>query len=485
MTPFNAVRLFALAISLLELRLPAQSLDGLANSEDITEFLRDNFADKNSGMVVGIVDEHGTRIFASGKMGNPQNGEVDRNTIFEIGSITKTFTVLLLMDMVDRGEMSLDDPVAKYLPESVKLPVHGGKQITLLNLAAQDSGLPFNANNHSGSDWKERYESYSVARMYEFLSEHSLSEDPGTKFQYSNLGVTLLGHVIALKAGRSFESLVKERICQLLHMDSTGIALSSSFQSRLALGHDRSGAAVPSWNLDVMAGAGGLRSSVNDLLKYVSANLGLTQSSLTPLMQKMHVIRHREHAVEGDMQFGSTAMPWYDGDVYQTDGEELLGHAGGTGGYSAFIGFDRKGRRGVVVLLNQSGGPINSSNVGWLILQHQRLGGIDVKTMAPLRQSFGTGVAFGKNKETGMLEITKVFPNSPAALGGLSKGLLIQKINGVPTIGREPSECINLFKSNPTARVEISNSEGADPRIVELRRQNFLTSNEYRSDGQS
>ncbi len=92
-------------------------------------------------MVVALVDEDGTKILAAGKLGNDAGDRVDGDTVFEIGSVTKTFTVLLLLDAVQRGEVSLDDPVAKYLPAEVKLPTHNGKEITLLNLAAQDSGI--------------------------------------------------------------------------------------------------------------------------------------------------------------------------------------------------------------------------------------------------------------------------------------------------------------------------------------------------------
>src|SRR3954453_287622 len=121
----------------------ASSFDGAA----IQEFLHRNFDDKNSGMVICVIDEHGSQVFGAGKLDNGTDAEVDGDTLFEIGSITKTFTVLLLEDMVNRGEMKLDDPVENYLPKSVKVPSHNGKKITLLTLASQDSGLPFDGTN--------------------------------------------------------------------------------------------------------------------------------------------------------------------------------------------------------------------------------------------------------------------------------------------------------------------------------------------------
>jgi serine-type D-Ala-D-Ala carboxypeptidase/endopeptidase len=122
-----------------------------ANAGEIKTFLQENFDNTNSGMVIGLVDEQGSRIFSAGKLDDGTTAQVNGDTVFEIGSITKTFTALLLLDLAERGEMKLDDPVAKYLPASVKVPMRDGKQVTLLNLAAQDSGLPFNPDGLSGA----------------------------------------------------------------------------------------------------------------------------------------------------------------------------------------------------------------------------------------------------------------------------------------------------------------------------------------------
>ena len=125
----------------------AGELFSVADVEAVRAFLRANVGDNNTGMVIGLLDEDGSRVFNAGRLDNGSGQEVNGNTIFEIGSITKTFTVLLLMDMVRRGEMKLGDPVSKYLPDAVTAPAHDTQEITLFNLAAQDSGLPFDATN--------------------------------------------------------------------------------------------------------------------------------------------------------------------------------------------------------------------------------------------------------------------------------------------------------------------------------------------------
>jgi serine-type D-Ala-D-Ala carboxypeptidase/endopeptidase len=441
-------------------------------ADSIKTFLHDNFDHKNVGMVIGIVDERGNMIFSAGSMDNGTDQEPNGDTIFEIGSITKTFTTLLLQDMVERTDMAMDDPAAKYLPESVKVPAYNGKQITLLDLATQTSGLPFNPNNLSNSD--NLFADYSVEKLYGFLSGYTLNHNSGTKFEYSNTGMGLLGHVISLKAGKNFETLVVERICRPLGMQSTCITLTPELKSRLAIGHDKTGKPVTNWDFQVMAGAGAIRSTASDLLKYVAANLGLTKSNLTSLMQKTHVIRHMDSSKPGDPDLGNTAMPWFDNGVYNPPGAELLGHAGGTGGYSAFIGFDKKNRWGVVVFANQQG-RFSSSSIGWRILQHARLIGKDIATMMPIRWQIGIGTGLEIDEKSHTLQITKILPNSPASQAGLSTGLIVQKIDDVATDGKSLIDCTNLIRGTADTKVRLELVDSAQhTSTVELKRQRFL-----------
>src|SRR6266699_1172004 len=145
----TTIRFVCFTILLLATQFLAAAHNGFtdAEAEAIQAFLRENFGNTNAGMVIGLVDERGSRVLAVGKLDNGTRQEVDGDTVFEIGSVTKTFTTLLLQDMVERDEVKLDDPVAKYLPESVKVPARDGKQITLLNLATHTAGLPRDPSN--------------------------------------------------------------------------------------------------------------------------------------------------------------------------------------------------------------------------------------------------------------------------------------------------------------------------------------------------
>lgn len=297
------------------------------------------------GIVVGLIDSNGRRIIAHGTF-DQDNRPVDGDTLFEIGSVTKVFTSLLLADAVKRGEVSLDDPVAKYLPSSVKVPERNGRKITLADLATHTSGLPRLPLNMSPKDASNPYADYTVQQMYAFVSSYALPRDPGSMYEYSNLGGGLLGHVLALRAGTDYGTLVRKRITGPLSMSSTAITLDDNLGKRLAPGHDKERQRVPNWDLPTLAGAGALRSTADDLLTFLSAALGITRTQLAPAVALM--LETRRPAGTPGLEI---ALGWH----VSTSGErQIVWHSGGTGGYRSFIGFDPKQQTGVVVLSNMS-----------------------------------------------------------------------------------------------------------------------------------
>jgi len=205
------------------------------------------------GILVGLIDPQGRRVVAHGGSGRGDGRPLDGDTVFEIGSITKAFTALVLAEMVERGEVALEDPVVKFLPPGVTTPERGGRQITLAHLATHTSGLPREPGNLSPGDRSNALEAYSVDLLHRFLSGHELRRDIGASHIYSNLGGGLLGHALALRAGVDFEMLVRERITGPLGMTSTGISLSPKLQSRMATGHDQSLRPVANINLPALA----------------------------------------------------------------------------------------------------------------------------------------------------------------------------------------------------------------------------------------
>jgi CubicO group peptidase (beta-lactamase class C family) len=333
---------------LLAASASAQSLpeSSLPSDSEIREILveRIDTARQSVGIVVGVIEPKGRRVVTYGSLDKDDKRPLNGDTIFEIGSATKVFTSLLLADMVQRGEVALADPIAKYLPAEVKVPQRGGRQITLQDLATHTAGLPRLPGNLSPKDPTNPYADYSVTQLYQFLSGYDLARDIGSQYEYSNLGGGLLGHVLARRAGMDYEALVRSRICGPLQMASTGIALSPAWKARLAVGHNDRLAPVPNWDLPTLAGAGALRSTANDLLAFLAANLGYTESPLAPAMAAMLKVRRPTGTAGLEIALG-----WH---IFARDGKEIIWHNGGTGGYRSFVGYDPKARVGVVVLSN-------------------------------------------------------------------------------------------------------------------------------------
>jgi serine-type D-Ala-D-Ala carboxypeptidase/endopeptidase len=298
------------------------------------------------GIVVGVIGPEGRRVVAYGRLNQGDPRPLNGDTVFEIGSVTKVFASLLQADMVQRGEVALDDPVAKYLPASVKMPERNSRQITLVDLATHTSGLPRLPTNLTPKDPGNPYADYTVAQLYQFLSGYQLTRDPGAQYEYSNLGGGLLGHVLALRAGMSYEALVRSRICDPLGMKDTRITLTPEMKARMALGHNQALEPVGNWDLPTLAGAGALRSTANDMLAFLAASLGYTKSPLAPAMAAMLKVR-RPTGMPGL----EIALGWH---VRTIDGKEIVRHNGGTGGFRSFVGFDPAARIGVVALSNTS-----------------------------------------------------------------------------------------------------------------------------------
>ena len=345
----------------------------LAGAEDFTNAIkaflqhRVEVEKRDVGIVVGIVDEHGSRIISDGKLDNGTDQEVNGDTVFEIGSITKTFTGLLLQDMVERGQMKLDDPVSQYLPASVKLPTYHGGQITLLQLATHTSGFPDGPDNLDPKRADNSRADYTFQKLDAFVSGYKLTREPGAKHEYSTVGIALLGQAIALKARTNYESLAVDRICSPLKMDSTRITLTPELKSRFAQGHNYYGYRVSHTDWGALSPGAALRSTANDMLKYVSANLGLTSSSLTPPMEKTHVSHFQAHLdsdTDVDTDIGVTWMIMHD-----SDDTTLIGHGGLTRGFVTFLGFDMTRHRGVVVLCSSL--DLDVPRIGRILLESE------------------------------------------------------------------------------------------------------------------
>ena len=345
-----------------------------------------------------IVDEHSSAH------------QPNENTLFEIGSITKVFTTTLLADMHLAGDLNLDDPINKFLPEHGQLTCPGGADVTLRHLATHSSGLPRLPSNLGGEGFNDSnpYVHYSSQDLFAWLRTCRLTSRPGTNTVYSNVGSGLLGELLARIGGTAYERLIAERILAPLGMRDTAISLSPEQRKRLATGHS-DGEPVGNWDFQALAGAGALRSSIADMLRFLRANIDPDSTSLRASIELTHQLQTRFHwkwyrdfgcvgpiaaATSGGLlawhAFGlplwlRIAIPavlpaallqlWRRGIFGSLDNMTLGWHAarfsspssdprewvrwhnGGTAGYSSYLAFSRRHRTGVVLLANSNHEP--------------------------------------------------------------------------------------------------------------------------------
>lgn len=343
MSLFRLVVLFALALPSAPAIAQARAVP---TDSAVLAIIKQRVEEKRSaGIVVGLIGPDGrTRIVAYGDPG-PGQPPLDGNTVFEIGSITKVFTATALASLVQDGTVKLDDPVQKYLPATVHVPSRNGKAITLVNLAEQNSGLPRMPSNFHPKEESNPFADYTVQQMYDFLSVYQLPRDPGALFEYSNLGVGLLGHVLSIASGKSYEDLERERVWRPLHMSHTAITFTPWMKEHLALGHDDQGKVVPNWDLLSLAGAGAIRSTATDMLRFLDANLHPERGAVERAMD----LTHHERAPAGSMSIGLNWLMLHEG------ADTIIWHNGGTAGYRTYAAFDPSQKTGVVVLTNSGG----------------------------------------------------------------------------------------------------------------------------------
>lgn len=298
------------------------------------------------GLIVGVIEPAGRRLFVRGPAQVGNDDPVDGDTIFEIGSVSKVFTALALADEAHRGELSLADPAAKYLPAGATMPQYRGKPVTLLDLATHTSGLPNMVPNVAATDLNNPNADMNQDQLLKSVAAYELTRDPGTAYQYSNAGYALLGLAVADVAHADFETVLKSRIFGPLKMTSTHFTPSLEEKDKYSAGYDSHLQPIPHERLPSLPGSGGIRSTANDLLNFLAANIGVTPSPLAPAMADM--VKTRRQTQYPELK---AAVGWHVATLHNV---EMVWENGQTAGYRAFIGFVPKKRVGVVVLSNSA-----------------------------------------------------------------------------------------------------------------------------------
>jgi CubicO group peptidase (beta-lactamase class C family) len=317
---------------------------------------------RNVGLVVGLVDGRRARYFVSGTADGPGSNRLDENTVFEIGSVTKAFTAGVLADMVRREEVRLENPVSVLLPQSLRVPPDGGGRITLLELATQSSGLPSTPTNLHPRVLDDPYREYSEADLFGFLRGYSLNQPAADRYEYSNFGIALLGDVLARRAGIPYSELLRRRLLAPLGMRASSVAISGTDRVPTAIGHDVAGDTVSYWTFDAMAPAGGVLSTVADMVRFLRAQLGEGDAALVEALRSTQTVRRVASSAND-----SIGLVWHSARYY---GARIVWHSGETAGFASFVGFMPDVGRGVVVLSNSS---TSVNDLGFYVLE-PRLG---------------------------------------------------------------------------------------------------------------
>jgi CubicO group peptidase (beta-lactamase class C family) len=298
---------------------------------------------QNCGLSIGIIKDSTTYFYDYGETKRNNKTLPDKNSIFEIGSITKTFCGIILAFAVKEGKIKLDDDIRKYLPEKYSNLEMNNQFIQIKHLTNHTSGLPRlpdNLKDQTDFNILNPYKNYTKTMAFEFLKTVKLTNEPGKVFEYSNFGMGLLGIILEKIYGRSFEEIVKEKICLPNGMNSTSVNLSPEQLNLLTDGHNTAGVITPHWDLGDLVAAGGIKSSTNDMINYLQYNLNENDGAVT--------LSHQSTFNNGS----NVALAWH---IIKTKlGNELVWHNGGTFGYSSFCGFIKEKKCAVVILSNTS-----------------------------------------------------------------------------------------------------------------------------------
>jgi CubicO group peptidase (beta-lactamase class C family) len=318
-------------------------------AKDLDQALKSGVLAPNTaaGVTIGVIRGGVQRVFAF--------GTAKPDSIYEIGSITKTFTGLVLAQMIAQGKVTLDEPVRELLPAGTAAKPTGA-EISLLDLVTQHSGLPRMPDNFQPTDIKNPYADYHAADLYRFLAKYGLQKPADATFLYSNLGVGLLGQALANRAGMSYPRLLEQQVIAPLGLHDTVVSLSPAQQSRFIQGYTATHSPAHSWELDALAGAGAIRSTAADMLIYLNANLHPDQLPQTaagkPAGRTLAASLAQSHELRADSEAGMRiAFAWM-----FVPASATYWHNGGTGGYSSYAFFSPQHDYAAIVLMNNGPG---------------------------------------------------------------------------------------------------------------------------------
>ena len=293
------------------------------------------------GLSVGYIEGEHWGIVHLGTSGRA-NKKADNLTVYEIGSISKVFTGLMLAEAVVRGEIDLNAAAAAVNQAGIRLPSRDGRSIEWIDLSTHRSGLPRLPGNLTPTDAKNPYRDYDSKKAAAFLNQYELPRQPGDSQKYSNLGASVLGYLVAQKTGKTYQQLLQERIAKPLRMTDCTVSPSSDQRKRMATPHDKFGSATPPWTWADLPGAGGVHATMRDMMRFAKAQLNPPSGTLGEAIE----LAWKQHR-DADESGRAMGLGW----LIAGDGQTRW-HNGQTGGSHSALFINREANCAVVVLCN-------------------------------------------------------------------------------------------------------------------------------------
>ncbi|MEQ8209913.1 MAG: serine hydrolase domain-containing protein [Lacipirellulaceae bacterium] len=329
---------------------------------------------KVDGMSIGYLQGKHYGVVHLGAA-NRSKKKATNTTIYEVGSISKVFTGLLLADAVVRGEIDLQAAAATANAAGVQFPAYEGTPITWTNLATHRSGLPRLPNNFSAFNLQNPYQKYDSRLAAAYLENFELRRKPGESYEYSNFGASVLGYLVAENANSTYEQLLRDRIAKPLKMTDCTTKLSSEQKKRLATPHSRFSGVTPAWHFADLPGAGGVRASIRDMMRFARAQLQPPKGEIGEAIE----LAWKRHAV-GDESGPALGLGWH----IMGDGQTRW-HNGQTGGSHASLFVNRQTKSAVVILCNTAAG----NQIDELAMQMMRKAAGEKVELATAEQASG------------------------------------------------------------------------------------------------
>lgn len=386
------------------------------------------------GMSIALIGSDGSVTFDNyGTLGLDNAEPVNEHTIYESGSITKTFSSGLLRILMDQHNISPDTPLREVFGEDISIPSKEGNDITLEHLMMHTSGLPRLPGNLSPADMNDPYNEYTPEMLFEFLSSYELPRNPGEEFEYSNYAYMVLGQALQVISGKTYDQLLEEWYFSKLDMSSTGRFLSDSL--RLAQ-PTTSGLPAKRWHSEHVPGFGGILSTTHDLANYVKLQLGYLDHPKGVLLQKnIETLKNLDGAF-------NISYAWIVATAFE---DTVAFHGGGTGGFRTFAGYSPVSGRGAVVMSN---GTNDVQDIGRHLINDQfsLAAIIDVVEMTPEQLQMFTGVY-----------VSETLPQMTITVNG---DLLMAELAGQPALPVIPIGETVFYNDRVEARLEFSIGEG-------------------------